>query len=303
MLFDDFWHFLKVYEAACSVLQTPEDYARLTTPCWRKRRRRRDLCRDLPLARFLRRRRSGAWRDYLPRSPRPRRGPSASAASCCAASSPASAISGPKGPARGALRGRDGGRLPHRLRHRRRRERGPTADFAWAFDCAREAGLRLTAHAGEWGGPTRCAALDICGVERIGHGVRAIEDPALVDAAGRGRARCWRSAPARTSRWASTRTGAQHPVARLRERGVAVTHVHRRSALLPHHLTPNTSRWRAPSAGTEADFRAINRDAARAAFCDEATRAARLAQPDQRLETARMTDHLTIVATRWCSTS
>ena len=27
----DFWHFLEVYEAATSVLQTPEDYARLTT--------------------------------------------------------------------------------------------------------------------------------------------------------------------------------------------------------------------------------------------------------------------------------
>ncbi len=29
---------------------------------------------------------------------------------------------------------------------------GKPAEFAWAFDCAREAGLRLTAHAGEWGG-------------------------------------------------------------------------------------------------------------------------------------------------------
>ena len=26
-------------------------------------------------------------------------------------------------------------------------------DFLWAFDCAREAGLRIIAHAGEWGGP------------------------------------------------------------------------------------------------------------------------------------------------------
>ena len=28
--YQDFWHFLKVYEAATSVLQTPEDYRRLT---------------------------------------------------------------------------------------------------------------------------------------------------------------------------------------------------------------------------------------------------------------------------------
>jgi adenosine deaminase len=58
---------------------------------------------------------------------------------------------------------------------------GRPGDFAWAFDCAREAGLRLTCHAGEWCGPqsVRDAIRDL-GVERIGHGVRAIEDPALV---------------------------------------------------------------------------------------------------------------------------
>ena len=59
---------------------------------------------------------------------------------------------------------------------------GHLADFKWSFDCAREAGLRLTAHAGEWGGPdsVRSAIADL-DVERIGHGVRAIEDLALVD--------------------------------------------------------------------------------------------------------------------------
>ena len=42
--------------------------------------------------------------------------------------------------------------------------------------------MRLTAHAGEWGGPesVRDAVRDL-EVERIGHGVRAIEDLALVD--------------------------------------------------------------------------------------------------------------------------
>jgi adenosine deaminase len=59
---------------------------------------------------------------------------------------------------------------------------GAPKDFRWSFDCAREAGLRLTAHAGEWGGPdsVRDAVRDL-EVERIGHGVRAIEDLALVD--------------------------------------------------------------------------------------------------------------------------
>ncbi|MCP4386243.1 MAG: adenosine deaminase [Hyphomicrobiales bacterium] len=54
-------------------------------------------------------------------------------------------------------------------------------DFAEAFRIAREAGLGLTAHAGELEGPESVrAALDHFAVARIGHGVRAIEDRALV---------------------------------------------------------------------------------------------------------------------------
>ena len=54
-------------------------------------------------------------------------------------------------------------------------------DFARAFDIARDGGLRLTAHAGEMvGAESVRAALDHLQVERIGHGVRAIEDASLV---------------------------------------------------------------------------------------------------------------------------
>lgn len=54
-------------------------------------------------------------------------------------------------------------------------------DFARAFAIAREAGLGLTAHAGEFGGADSVrAALDELRVSRIGHGVRAVEDPALL---------------------------------------------------------------------------------------------------------------------------
>ncbi|MEL6751042.1 MAG: adenosine deaminase [Pseudomonadota bacterium] len=55
-------------------------------------------------------------------------------------------------------------------------------DFAPAYAIAGDAGLGLTAHAGEFAGPqsvTDC--LDHLGVTRIGHGVRSIEDPALVE--------------------------------------------------------------------------------------------------------------------------
>lgn len=54
-------------------------------------------------------------------------------------------------------------------------------DFARAFDCARDAGLGLTVHAGEFGGPESViAALDHLKPSRIGHGVRSIEDQNLV---------------------------------------------------------------------------------------------------------------------------
>lgn len=61
-------------------------------------------------------------------------------------------------------------------------ERGnPPDKFARVFARCREAGLHLVAHAGEEGPPQYIIdALDILQVERIDHGVRCVEDPALV---------------------------------------------------------------------------------------------------------------------------
>ena len=61
-------------------------------------------------------------------------------------------------------------------------ERGhPPGDFARAFRAARAAGFRAVAHAGEEGPATYVRdALDILEVERIDHGVRALDDPHLV---------------------------------------------------------------------------------------------------------------------------
>lgn len=57
----------------------------------------------------------------------------------------------------------------------------PPAPFKPAYDRAKKAGMRLTAHAGE-GGPAANVrdALDLLGAERIDHGYRVMEDPDLV---------------------------------------------------------------------------------------------------------------------------
>lgn len=57
----------------------------------------------------------------------------------------------------------------------------PPEKFARVFARCRELGLRLVAHAGEEGPPAYVwSALDVLGVERIDHGVQAMQDPALV---------------------------------------------------------------------------------------------------------------------------
>jgi len=61
-------------------------------------------------------------------------------------------------------------------------ERGhPPEKFARVFARCRELGLHLVAHAGEEGPPAYIeSALDVLHVERIDHGVRCVESPALV---------------------------------------------------------------------------------------------------------------------------
>jgi aminodeoxyfutalosine deaminase len=59
--------------------------------------------------------------------------------------------------------------------------RFPTALFTEAFAYAHEQGLHRVAHAGEAAGAGSVwEAIDLLGAERIGHGVRAAEDPVLM---------------------------------------------------------------------------------------------------------------------------
>jgi adenosine deaminase len=64
----------------------------------------------------------------------------------------------------------------------------PPEKFARVFERARALGLHVVAHAGEEGPPAYIrAALDVLHAERIDHGVRCVEDPALVERLARER--------------------------------------------------------------------------------------------------------------------
>ena len=100
-------------------------------------------------------------------------------------------------------------------------ERGPARLFAELYREARDRGLRLTCHAGEMSGPASVwEALEI-GSERIGHGIRAIEDPALVAHLAT------KNIPLEVCITSNLRTGAvaslaAHPVRRLYDAGVPI---------------------------------------------------------------------------------
>ena len=99
--------------------------------------------------------------------------------------------------------------------------RGPAPLFKDLYRQARDRGLRLTCHAGEIAGPQSVwDALDI-GAERIGHGIRSIDDPALVAHLAANKI------PLEICITSNLRTGAvstlaEHPVRRLYDAGVPV---------------------------------------------------------------------------------
>ncbi|HEX4544675.1 MAG TPA: hypothetical protein VH114_16025, partial [Candidatus Acidoferrum sp.] len=57
-----------------------------------------------------------------------------------------------------------------------------TKEFRPVYDKAAELGLHRLMHAGEVGGPEKIReAVELLGAERIGHGIAAVHDPALMD--------------------------------------------------------------------------------------------------------------------------
>ena len=93
--------------------------------------------------------------------------------------------------------------------------RTPPEPFATAFGLARSLGLGSVPHAGEAAGPASIrGALDALHADRIRHGIRAVEDPALVVELAAARHRARRHAglqPAHARRGRTRRTSAARP--------------------------------------------------------------------------------------------
>ena len=162
----------------------------------------------------------------------------------------------------------------------------PPSEHLEAFDIARAGGLGITIHAGEAAGigSIREALVD-CGADRLGHGVRIVDEVGF-DGDGavalgpvaqmvRDSGTCLELCP--TSNVHTAAAGvmslADHPIALLADCGFAVT-INTDNRLMSDVTVLDEYRRLAETFGWgDAEFNAANRTALRTAFCDDATRA------------------------------
>ena len=99
----------------------------------------------------------------------------------------------------------------------------PLAPFAKVLDAAREAGLHLLHHAGETSGAESIReAITVGHAERLGHGIRVLDDPELV-ALVRDRGIPLEVCPSSNVTLGLAESFAAHPLPRLRDAGLRVT--------------------------------------------------------------------------------
>jgi aminodeoxyfutalosine deaminase len=153
-------------------------------------------------------------------------------------------------------------------------ERGPAGWFTGVFAFARDAGLRLVAHAGEAGGPESIRAALAIGAERIGHGIAAARDPELMSLLKE------RQIPLEICITSNLVTGVvgsleEHPIRRLFDAGVPLTLNTDDPAMFGCTLTGEYQLAAERFGFSEAELRGIAENAFRFAFTQPLTRANR----------------------------
>jgi adenosine deaminase len=95
--------------------------------------------------------------------------------------------------------------------------------FAGVFREAQQSGLKLTVHAGEWGGAANVReALELFNADRIGHGVRVLEDASTV-ALARERATAFEVCVTSNFQTGVISTSKEHPLVKMLDAGINVT--------------------------------------------------------------------------------
>jgi adenosine deaminase len=147
-------------------------------------------------------------------------------------------------------------------------ENYPAGDYAEAFEVAANAGLGCTVHAGEWAGADSVRAGIALPVTRIGHGVRAIEDPALVEELA-DRGIVLECSPTSNVVLGAFPSYAEHPLPRLRAAGVKVTLGSDDPPYFGASIGGEYAVCRDRFGYDDETLRDITRTAIEAAFCEE----------------------------------
>jgi adenosine deaminase len=141
------------------------------------------------------------------------------------------------------------------------------ADHAAAFEAARAGGLRITLHAGEWGGAGQVRRAMALAPERIAHGPGAVDDPDLCRELTERRV-ALDLCPTSNVQVRIVPSLAAHPLARLHRAGVPVTLSTDDSTVSDISLSEEYRRAVEEIGLTLPELWSINRGALDVAFCD-----------------------------------
>ena len=270
----DFDHFLRVYEAACTALQSAQDFRQLTLAVLTESAKHGviyteaflspDFCGGADLI---------AWRDYLAAMQDAADeaektmgitmkgivtcvrhfGPDqAKKVARCAAETAGDFIVG---------YGMGGAENMNRPK-----------DYAYSFEMAKEAGLRLTCHAGEWGGAEMVKdTIRDLHVERLGHGFQCIDDAAVL-AEVIEKDVVLEVCPGSNVFLEAVPSWEAHPIDKLRNAGAKVTVSTDDPPFFLTDMTQEYENLNRVFGWEDADFAQAQDTALAAAFCDDATR-------------------------------